>query len=337
MHAANTVLGLQGIEDSSTWFILYTGTLLSSETNGESVMKILLSKRSMVIIALLMLLSFNAIAGMIALAGAASVQDPTVHVNGSGSIEVTWKSGKSQSYSSDSYVKLGGLDFITFTPRHGWHIDAVLIDGNMQEIFDEDGFTLFDVQAKSIVSVTFLENGGVDDVEAGSGVEAYPDPEVGLVFDDVLTDGLVYAYIIGLRHPDQIGESWDIQTNATFDPDVTVYLMLNLTDLPDGVDPYNLTLWRTEVVLGDVNLDGKVDGTDVSIIANANPDDTADPRLDLNNDGVVDDEDVTIATHNVGEESVWEPLESWVFVENDLVYVYGVADHLSIFGVTRTW
>jgi len=299
-------------------------------------MMIPLSKKSMVAMALLTLLSLNAVAGITLLVYAATaVKDPTVYVTGSGSIEMTWKSGKSQAYSSDAYVKLAGLDTITITPSHGWHVDAVLIDGDLQVILDEDGFSLFDVQAKSVVAVTFLENGGVDDVETGLDVEAYPDPDVGLIFDDVLADGFVYAYIIGLRHQDQIGESWDIQTNATFDPDITVYLVCNLSDLPDGVDPYNLILWRTEVVLGDVNLDGRVDGTDVSIIANANPSDPTDPRLDLNNDGVVDDEDVTIASHNIEEESVWEPLESWVLLDDDLVYVYGVTDHLSIFGVTR--
>jgi hypothetical protein len=108
----------------------------------------------------------------------------------------------------------------------------------------------------------------------------------------------------------------------------------NLADLPNGTDPNDLVLWRTEVVLGDVNLDGIVDATDVSIIANANPNDP-NPDLDLTGDGVVNDDDVVVASHNIGQESVWEPLESWVFLEGNLVYVYGVTEHLSVFGVTR--
>jgi hypothetical protein len=302
---------------------------------GEDEMENLLSKKS-IASALLMLLSFNAVAGMAILTcAAAPIKDPTVFVTGSGSVVLTWKSGKSQLLTSDTYVVFGGLESVTFTPDRGWHIDTVLIDGNPQGIPDEDGFSLIGLVAKTMISVAFLENGGVDDVEIGSNVGTYPDPDVGLIFDDVLANGFAYAMVIALQHPDQIGESWDIQTTAAFANNITIYLVFNLADLPDGVDPYDLTLWRTEVVLGDVNFDGIVDATDVSIIANANPEDPADPNLDLNDDGVVDDEDVTIASHNLGLESVWEPLESWVFVDNDLVIVYGVTEHLSVFGVTQ--
>lgn len=300
-------------------------------------MENLLSKKLIVTLALFMLLSLNTIAGMtILVCFAEPVKDPTVYVNGSGLVELTWKSGKSEVYGHDAYVHLGGLETVIITPSHGWHISIVLFDGNRQDVVDEDGFSLTNVEAKRMVSVTFVENGGVDDVDVGSNAEAYPDPDVGLIFDDVLAEGFATAYVIGLRQLDQVGESWNIQTNATFEKNITIYLICNLTDLPPGFDPYDLTLWRTELVLGDVNLDGKVDGTDVSIIANVNPNEPTDPKLDLNNDGVVNDEDVTIASHNVGEESVWEPLESWVFVEDDLVYVYGVTEHLSIYGVTRS-
>lgn len=298
-------------------------------------MKNLHSKKS-IASALLMLLSLNAVAGMAILTGAAApVKDPTVFVTGSGSVELTWKSGKSQLITSDTYIVFGGLESATFTPSRGWHIDTVLIDGTPQAIPDEDGFSLTGFVAKTMISVAFLENGGVDDVETGSNVGTFPDPNVGLFFDEVLTNGFAYAYIIALQHPDQIGESWDIQTTAAFANNITIYLVFNLADLPDGVDPYDLTLWRTEVVLGDVNLDGIVDATDLSIIANANPQDPAYSNLDLNNDGVVDNEDVTIASHNLGLESVWEQLESWVIVDNDLVIIYGVTEHLSVFGVTH--
>ena len=304
-------------------------------------MKNLLSKKSIVALALFLLLSLNAIAGITVLVVAGPVKDPTVYVNGSGLVELTWKSGKSEIYGDDTFVNfdaivnLGGLDTVTITPSRGWHIDVVLFDGIPQIIGDEDGFSIVDVNAKRVVSVTFVENGGVDDVDLGFNATANPDPDVGLIFDDVLAEGFAYAYVIGLQQLGQVGESWDIQTTAAFDKNITIFLVCNITDLPPGLDPYDLALWRTEVVLGDVNLDGKVDGTDVSIIANVNPGVPVDPRLDLNNDTVVNDEDVTIASHNIGLESVWELLESWVLVEDGLVFVYGVTEHLSIYGVTR--
>jgi len=301
-------------------------------------MKILLSKEIIGTIALLMLLSLSAVGGMTILVNAVVIKDPTVYVTGSGSVELTWKSGKSQTYSSDAYANFGGLDTVTIIPNHGWHIDAVLIDGNLQGILDEDGFSLIDIQAKIMISVTFLENGGEDDVETGLYVEAYPDPDVGLIFVNVEIEGWAYAYTIGLQPPDAKCESWNIHTTATFDGDVTVILVCNLADLPDGFDPYSLKLLRTEVELAraDVNLDGMVDGTDVSIVGNANPSEPGspnwDPRLDLNNNGVIDNEDVNIV-NNYNNQSVWEDITLQVVVDKDLVYVYGLTDRFSIFGV----
>ena len=304
---------------------------------GESEMRIQLFKESIVAIALVILLSLHAFAGMSVLVNAAAIKNPTVDINGSGSVELTWKSGKSQTYSSDAYPSLGGLDTVTITPDHGWYIDAVSIDGEPQNVLDDDGFSLVNVQAKNTISAIFLENDGIDDVETGSNVEAYPYPNVGLIFGNVLVNGFATAYTIGLQPPDAKGESWDIQTDAIFDQSVTVILVLSLTGL-EGFDPTTLRLLRTEVQLAraDVNLDGKVDGTDVSIVANANPSKSGDPkynvRLDQEPNGVIDDRDVNIVNNYIGE-SVWEDITLRVVVDNGLVYVYGLTDHFSIFGV----
>ena len=302
-------------------------------------MKILLSKESMAAIALLMLLSLSAVASMTILVNAAAIKDSTVYITGSGSVKLTWKSEKSKTYSSDDYANLGGLDTVTIIPNYGWiHIAAVEIDGISQDIIDEDGFSLINVQAKKNVSATFEENSGVDDVDTGSVVEAYPYPDVSLIFNNVTTAGDAHAYTIGwAQYPDQVGESWDIQTTAYFVGDVEVMLVLNLTKVRElGLDPTKLTLLRTEVELAraDVNEDGEVNGTDVSIVANANPLDW-DPRLNQNDDDVINDEDVNIVNNYIGE-SVWEDITSGDVVvdeDNDLVYVYGLTDHFSIFGV----
>ena len=318
----------------------YIRVILFNEWKREKEMKILLSKGSIAETALLMLLSLSAVASMTALVNAtAAIKNPTVYINGSGSVKLTWKSGKSQIYSSDAYANLGGLDTVTIIPTHGWHINDTYIDGNSQEILDEDGFSLINVKAKNMISVTFVENNGIDDVDLGSNVEAYPDPAVGLIFYNVLAEGFVTAYTIGLEPPDAISESWDIQTDAIFDQSVKVLLVLTFDDL-GGVDPTGLKMWRTEVELArsDVNLDGIVDGDDVSDVANANPSEPGDPkwepRLDLNDDLVIDYLDVNIVNNYIGE-LVWEDITFEVVVDYDLelVYVYGVTDHLSIFHV----
>ncbi len=304
-------------------------------------MKRLLSKKSSVAIAILVPLWLYALVNTVAVVNATTLKEPNIFISGGGSVGLTWKSGKSQIYASDAYASLSGLYGITFIPNHGWHIDAVLIDGNLQGILDEDGFTLVNVRAKATISVTFLENNGVDDVESGLNVKAYPDPLVSLIFDNVLTQGFVYAHVISYAYaqpPNATAESWDIQTDASFDQNVTVVLVLSLVDL-QGLDPPSLRLLRTEQQLAqaDVNSDGKIDGTDVSIVAYANPSMVGDPRydpsLDMNNDGAINDLDVNIVNNYIGQ-SVWQDITLQIVVSNGFVYVYGVTDHFSIFGVS---
>ena len=305
-------------------------------------MKILLSKESIAKIALLMLLSLQAFASMTMLVNAAKPSKaPNILVNGGGSVELTWKSGKTETYSSDGYASLGGLNTVTFIPTRGWHIFAVSIDGYVQEIFDEDGFSLIGVRVKNLISVTFKENDGMDDVAAGSNVEAFPNPDVFLIFNNVNEGGFAYAYTYsGVEiyiPPDPQSETWDISTNAIFDQSVTVILVVPLASLPVGL---RLLSADVEVASADVNIDGVVDGDDVSDVANANPSQKDDPdsnyapRLDQNDDGVIDDTDVNIV-NNYNGMSVWEDITFDVVVDLDLklVYVYGLTDHLSLFGI----
>lgn len=305
----------------------------------EKDLGILRLNRSITTIALLTLLSLSAVAGIASTVNAAAVKTPTVYINGSGLIGLTWKSGKSQLYSSDAYASLGGLYSIQVMANHGWHIGAFSIDGKPQSIPDDHLFSLIGVQPKINVSATFLENNGVDDVKTGSNIEAYPYPNVGLVFASVLSSGSVYAYTSDFQPPSAKGKSFDISTTAGFNQSVTVILVLSLASL-NGSDPTSLRLLRTEIQLAraDVNNDGVVDGTDVSIVANANPsavgDAKYDPRLDMNNDGIINDIDVNIVNNYIGQ-SVWQDITLQVVVDTNagLVYIYGITNHFSIFGV----
>jgi hypothetical protein len=291
-------------------------------------------------IALLTMLSLCAIADVTVLVNATTTKAPTVYVDGAGSVRLTWKSGKTQTFTSDSYANFGGLSSISVVADHGWHIITFRIDGNLQNVLDDDVLSLINVDVRTNVSATFAENNGVDEVDTGSGVEAYPYPSVGLIFDKVLTSGSAYAYTIALGPPDAKGESWDISTTATFEQSVRVVVVLSINDL-NGSDPSALRLLRTELELAraDINGDGVIDGTDVSIVANSNPsvngtDSSYDPKLDLNNDGTINSTDVNIVNNYIGE-SVWHDITLQVVVDtiNNLVYVYGITDHFSIFGV----
>jgi len=302
-------------------------------------MKILQSKESIAAIALLTLLSLYAFAGMTFFVHGTATKPSNIFIVGSGSLVLTWKNGKSQTYNSGAYANFAGLAAIRIIPSHGWHIDAVLVDGNPQAILDRDGFSLTNVQGIDTVSVTFLENPGVDDVKTGTNVESYPNPYVGLIFTDVSVGGWAYADPTLMVPPNATGGTWIIQTTASFNGQVTVILVLNLADLA-GFDPYSLRLVRTEVELwrADVNSDGVVDGQDVSTVAYANPstihDTRYDPRLDMNNDGVINDVDVNIV-NNYNGQSVWTDITLQVIVADGFVYLYGSTDHFSIFGGHR--
>ena len=300
-------------------------------------MKILLSKKTIAMIALVMLLSLSAVASMTIIANAVRSR---VEIEGNGSVTLISKNGKSQTYSSDSYANFGGLDTVTIIPDNGWNISDVTIDGNSQVIEDEDGFSLYDVNAKNVISVIFLKNPGKDDVDVGDDSEAYPCPEVGLIFlGYVSTGGYAYADLVEW-YPQPVGESWDIYTiDVVFEGDVVqVTLVLSLDEVINaGLVPEDLKLWRTEVWLAraDVNEDGMINGTDVSIVANANPSAYPDweERYNQNEDLVINDDDVNIVNNYIGE-TVWEDITLWVHVDYDnrLVYVHGETDHFSIFG-----
>jgi len=318
-------------------YIKHKETLLNYGERGEDNMKSLQSKESITAIALLALLSLYAFTDMTFFVHGTATKPPNIFIVGSGSLELTWKSGKSQTFYSDAYASFGGLASVRIIPSHGWHIDAVLVNGNPQAILDEDGFSLTNVCDKNIVSVTFIQNGGVDDVDVGTNVEAYPTPYVGIIFADVSVEGWAYADPTQMRPPNAKGETWDIRTTASFVGNAMVILVLNLTDLPAGFDPYSLRLVRTEVELwrADVNSDGVVNGTDVSTVAYANPstihDTRYDPRLDMNNDGVINNVDVNIV-NNYNGQSVWTDITLQVIVADGFIYVYGSTDHFSIFG-----
>lgn len=303
-------------------------------------MKSLQSKEQKAAIALLALLLLYAFAGMTFFVRGTATKSSNIFIVGSGFIELTWKSGKSQTFGSDAYANFAGLAAIRIIPSHGWHIDTVLVDGNQQAILDEDGFSLTNVKGINTVSVTFLENGGVDDVNTGTNVESYPNPYVGLIFTDVSVGGWAYADPTLMVPPNATGGTWIIQTTANFNGQVTVILVLNLADLPAGSEPYSLRLVRTEVELwrADVNSDGVVNGDDVSTVAYANPsaagDPRYDPRLDMNNDGVINDVDVNIV-NNYNDQSVWTDITLQVIVADGFVYLYGSTDHFSIFGGHR--
>jgi hypothetical protein len=126
-----------------------------------------------------------------------------------------------------------------------------------------------------------------------------------------------------------IGPVWDIRVTGTFSGTVTVRIDYGETELTPTA------LLQTDIVLGDVNADGKVNLCDLLIILKAlgsSPGKSRwNPYCDLNCDNKITLADFCIAFHNLGHVSVWTSITTYVDVENHVIY--GETDHFSIFGV----
>ena len=99
-------------------------------------------------------------------------------------------------------------------------------------------------------------------------------------------------------------------------------------------DELNLRLVRAdsiEILCSDVNNDLFIDGTDVSIVANAVKQDIwYDPLFDINNDGFVDEADIHIVNSNKG--AIIEDITDGI--DTNLNLIWGTSDQFSIYGVT---
>ena len=129
-----------------------------------------------------------------------------------------------------------------------------------------------------------------------------------------------------------IGPVWDIQVAGTFSWPVRVRIIFSETE------PTPTEILQTDIVLGDVNADGKVNCKDLWIIIKALGSVPGRPRwnqyCDLNGDNKITLRDLCIAFNHLGQTSEWTPLSDIVVVDYPGEhYIEGEANHFSIFGV----
>ena len=215
-----------------------------------------------------------------------------------------------------------------FAPQEGNHISAIVVDGVYLSSFAES-YTFYDVTADHTIDVSFSVDGTAT-VPAGSAVTVFLASGAGMTFDEteggVATGELETDYPVGT-----LAVIWDINVTFTFTGEVLVALQYDDTGLNE-TEESNLRLIRSiskEALLCDVNRDLTVDGTDVSIVANAvkHPE-WYDPRCDVNNDGSVTEVDIHIVNENKG--AMFEDITDWV--NTDLNIIYGTTIWFSIFG-----
>jgi hypothetical protein len=224
-------------------------------------------------------------------------------------------------------VEYGASQTFEFTPDTGNHTSAILVDTAYLGSFAQS-YTFEYVTADHTIKVYFSA-AGTATVPAGNDVTAFLDSGAGLTFSN--TDGGT-ATGENVYYPVGGATAWDINVTFTFTGEVNVTLVYNDTGL-SLQDEQNLRLIRgdsAEAIRSDVNHDLVVDGTDVSIVANAvKQGEWYNPLLDINNDGFVDETDIHIVNANKG--AILEDITDGI--NTDLNIIWGTTGHFSIFGV----
>jgi hypothetical protein len=226
-------------------------------------------------------------------------------------------------------VEYGANQTFEFTPDADHHISAISVDGVYLSSFVQS-YTFENVTADHTIEVSFSADGTAT-VPVGSDVTVFLASGVGLTFS--YTDG---GTAIGEKkyYPAGGATAWEISVTFAFSGEVNVVLFYDDTGL-DLEEEQNLRLVRCdsyEALRSDVNNDLVVDGTDVSIVANAVKQPSwYDALLDINNDGAVTEADIHIVNANKG--ATLEDITDGINTELNMLG--GTTSHFSIFGVHR--
>ena len=206
------------------------------------------------------------------------------------------------------------------------HISSINVDSAYIGYTEVYAFT-DPITSDHSITVNFNEVGNAE-VPADENVAVFLDSIASLIFDD--TDG-GQAEGTEVRVPE--GSSvflWDISTNAEDDDNIiTIAIQFDSS----AFDP--IAVYRAEsadALYSDVNMDGVVDGTDVSLVAIGIKTTVAsgaeyDPLLDIDRDFDLDQDDVLTVNKNIGAELT--SLTFWL--SDDGTTIYFETDHFSLF------
>jgi hypothetical protein len=244
------------------------------------------------------------------------------------------------------YVRADGS-----TPADGYVKEIGYVNGTSEtwEFFESDVFTLppMPSDAQALWFLFDFNNGAGtawwDDVSlvsvgpvpvlTGTNVSVTLNANVGLVFDNVTASGNATAMTTTSYPPPPgtpfIGPVWIITTTAKFSGNVTVSIVYPGTVIPTQ-------MLETDIVPGDVNLDGVVNWKDLLLILKAMGSRPGDPRwnsnCDLNHNNKIDFGDLLIALKNYGKTSQWTPI-LFVSIDTTNHIITGSTDHFSLIGI----
>ena len=282
---------------------------------------------------------------------------------------VTGVTSPRNQYQISGWIKTSGvtgsvviaLDYVGAygsTPADGYVMEIGYATGTTEgwEFFQSDVFTLpskpSDAQALWFlfdfnngagtawwddVSLILVASPTPVTVPTGTNVAVDLNANVGLIFDKVAVAGSATA-LTTMSYPPPppdtafIGPVWSITTTAKFSGNVTVGIAYPDPDADPGTPTQML---RTEIVPGDVNLDGVVNAKDLLLILKAMETRPGSPRwnpnCDLNHDNRINALDLLTALKNYGKTSQWTDITWYVDTVNHIIY--GRTNHFSIIGI----
>lgn len=190
-----------------------------------------------------------------------------------------------------------------FTPNDPtlYHISAIQVDSTY--IGYTEQYTFPDrITSNHTITVNFNDVGTAE-VPSAQDVTVFLDSIASLIFDST-NGGLAQGTELHIPEGSSIF-LWDISTNAgDSDNSVTIAIQFDSSSL----NP--IAVYRAEsadALYSDVNMDGIVDGTDVSLVAQGIKTTVSsgaeyDPLLDIDRDGDLDEDDVHTVNENKGAE-----------------------------------
>ena len=226
-------------------------------------------------------------------------------------------------------VNHGDDQQFNFISNSGFHVSSILVDGAYVNSFS-NSYTFYNVTTDHNITVTFSQDGTAF-VPSGLDVSVFLGSGAGITFSNT-TGGVVTGELEDFPEGSSV-IVWELNYTAQFNDGAQIVI---------HYDQGNLTLEQEqnlrlisgeslEALYSDVNRDLVVDGTDVSIIANAvntnQQPDWYDPELDVNNDGFVDQEDVHVV--NTYKGTILEDITD--YVDTELNIIYGTTSHFSVF------
>lgn len=177
----------------------------------------------------------------------------------------------------------------------------------------------------------------------GENVTICPSPSVNMTFEKVLAEGSTIAErtLSGPSPPpgSHLEEYYVIETTANYDGSITIKVTYNDTGMTEEQE-LSMRLWQCIMIVGDIDRNFKVDIFDLvhlaSVYGIVKPNPRYDPQCDLNNNGKIDIFDVVLLAGNYGK--TWSPTTGWNNITTHVDFqtnsIFGVTQHLSIFGVT---